>query len=272
MPWTDKHIPWLRRTTDTISTADGKPIEVWEFRYRDDPAVMSAWAKHFRNHYCLDTQIDVLRDGTGQTRAEYLIVIKFPDATAAPGPSIRAGDFAEILVADYVQYVLKYWVPRTRYADKDVRNESTKGCDIVGFKIIKNGKMSKQDELALFEAKAQFTGTAADARLQDAIDHSIKDQLRKAESLNAIKQKLIQSGATDDVSIVQRFQNYADYPYSEKYGAVAIFSTPVYCATTLAEASAIAHPNSANLVLVVIRGDNLMNLTHKLYQRAADEA
>jgi hypothetical protein len=272
MPWTDKHLLWLTRSTQSIVTTDGKNVEIWEFQPQDDSAVLSAWAKHFRNHYCLDAQIDHMRNSTGLSRAQYLNTIKFPDASAAPGPSIRAGDFGEILVSDYLQFVLKYWVPRTRYSDKKIRNESTKGCDILGFKILKKGVQSKKDELALFEAKAQLTGTTADPRLQDAIDGSTKDELRKAESLNAIKQKLFDTGAMDDVAVVERFQNFADHPYIIKHGAVAIFSTPVFCRQTISEASANSHPNSANLSLVVIRGDKLMELAHQLYKRAADEA
>jgi hypothetical protein len=55
--------------------------------------------------------------------------LKFPDAHAAPGSSIRAGDFGEVLVADFVEYALNCRVPRTRYADTAIRNESTKGSD-----------------------------------------------------------------------------------------------------------------------------------------------
>src|ERR1700690_2369688 len=112
------HLAWLMDTGGRITTADGKVVEVWELRHSSDCATLSDWAKHFRNHYCLDTEIDALRNGTGLSRADYLIHIKFPDATAAPGPSIRAGDFGEILAADYLEYVLGYWTPRVRFGDK----------------------------------------------------------------------------------------------------------------------------------------------------------
>jgi hypothetical protein len=272
MPWTDKHILWLVPTPPGLLTSDGKPIEVWEFQHQDDPAVMAAWAKHFRNHYCLDTQIDLLRNGTGLSRADYLKTVKFPDPIASPGPSIRSGDFAEILVADYLRYVLNYWVPRSRYSNKAVRNESTKGSDVLGFKIVRQGVPSQRDELALFETKAQLTGRTPAPRLQDAINDSVKDEIRKAESLNAIKQKLLDSGAIGDIATVERFQNFTDHPYTEKYGAVAVFSTSAYSTTTVGESSTAGHPHSARLALMVIRGDDLMTLTHQLYQRAANEA
>lgn len=272
MPWTSAHLPWLIKTKSTASTVDGVPIAVYEFQHKSDAAILSSWAKHFRNHYCLDTQIDVLRSGTGQTRAQYLTSIKFPDEKLAPGPSIRSGDFAEVLVADYLQYVLKYWVPRTRYTNKDVRNESTKGCDVIGFKILKSGCRSKRDTLAIYEAKAQLTGTTVDPRLQHAINDSGKDELRKAMSLNAIKQRLIDAGEMADAAVVERFQNFSDHPYTQAHGAVAVFSTPLYCAKSISASSAAAHPNKSNLALLVIRGDDLMDLVHQLYKRAANEA
>ena len=102
MPWTSAHLKWLVDTGEKLTTADGKSIEIWEFRYDNDDKILSAWAKHFRNHYCLDHDIDYYRKGYDYTRSEYLNNIKFPDVSAPPGPSIRAGDFGEILVADYL--------------------------------------------------------------------------------------------------------------------------------------------------------------------------
>ncbi len=189
MPWTSAHLKWLINTGQELTTPDGRTIEVWKYAYQDEDGIFTSWSKHFRNHYCLDTEIDFLRQGTKYSRAEYLTNLKFPDPSSPPGPSIRAGDFGEILVADYVEFVLGYWVPRTRFADKTVRNESTKGCDIIGFKI-ENGT---DDTLAIFEAKTQFSGTSDKSRLQDAIDGSRKDQMRKGESLNAVKQSLSES-------------------------------------------------------------------------------
>ena len=103
MPWTSEHTKWLVDTGERLKTADGKEVEVWEFRHENDEAVLSAWAKHFRNHYCFDSEIDYWRRGYKCSRGEYLNTIKFPDPKDAPGPSIRAGDFGEVLVADFLE-------------------------------------------------------------------------------------------------------------------------------------------------------------------------
>lgn len=272
MPWTSKHTNWLVDTGERLKTADGKEVEVWEFRHEQNEAVLTAWAKHFRNHYCLDSEIDYLRKGYSFSRAEYLNNIKFPDPKDAPGPSIRAGDFGEVLVADFLEYLLNYWVPRTRYGHKTIRNESTKGSDIVGFQIVKDGDFSSKDKLAIFESKAQFSGTKPKARLQDAVEGSIKDITRKAESLNAIKQKLHDRNELEDAEKIERFQNEVDHPYKEVYGAVALFESPLFDSSRTSSTDSSSHPYSEDLKLVVIKGDQMMTLVHELYRRAADEA
>ncbi len=276
MPWTSKHTKWFVNTRKPLKTTDGKKVAVLEFSHKEDEAVLSAWAKHFRNHYCLDSEIDNLRKGYNWSRKKYLNNIKFPDRKAAPGPSIRAGDFGEVLVADFLEYLQNYWVPRTRYSNKTTRNESTKGSDIIGFHIFRDGEASSKDKLAIFEAKAQFSGKKAKARLQDAVDGSGKDIARKAESLNAIKQQLRSRNELNDAEKIERFQNEVDNPYETVYGAVALFdNTPFNNGLNsglMSSTNSSSHPYSSDLVLIVIKGKQMMRLVHDLYKRAADEA
>lgn len=272
MPWTDKHLDWLQEASDLeLSTNKGVAVKVFDFIHREDDEILTAWVKHFRNHYCCDKQIDRLRRGTPYTRAEYLNAIKFPDSSKTPGPSIRAGDFGEILIADYLQYILDFWVPRSRYINKDIRNESTKGCDIIGFKYIKENE-SPSDTLAIFEAKAQFSDSSPSPRLQDAIDDSAKDQLRKAESLNALKQRFIDLEQYDEADAIERFQDPQDRPYKEVCGAAALFTEAAYDEHLVKTSQVNAHPKKESLMLIVIKGEEMMKLVHKLYRLAANEA
>ena len=73
MPWSSKHIGWLKKTNGSLKTGDGKKVEVWEFQHTKDKETLSAWAKHLRNHYCLDTEIEVLRD---DSTLSHLIVLE----------------------------------------------------------------------------------------------------------------------------------------------------------------------------------------------------
>jgi hypothetical protein len=272
MPWTSKHLKWLKDTGKKITTADGIAVEIWELKHKNDPAILTAWAKHFRNHYCLDAEIDELRNGTGYSREEYLLELKFPDERVKPGPSIRSGDFGEVLVADYLEYLLEFWVPRTRYGNKTIRNESTKGCDIIGIKEVATGKDSKDDTLAIFEVKAQLTGQKTKPRLQNAIDGSAKDKTRRGESLNAIKQRLYDKDERKQARRIERFQNPEDKPYKELYGAAAVFSEQLFDENLIKATKTENHPNPQELRLIVIYGEDMMKLVHELYRRAADEA
>lgn len=266
------HLDWLVDSRERQTTACGREIEIWELNPQENEAVLSAWAAHFRHHYISDEDLPIMVDGTGLTRAEYLRQTLLPDRTQVPGPSLRSGDFGEILVADYIEYVLGYWCPRElRYQERWNRNDSTKGCDVIGFKFVADGQTNPNDELFIFETKSGMSASANN-RLQDAITDSDKDELREAMSLNAIKQKLVRRGAMDDANRVRRFQDMADRPFVRINGAAAILDEVVYGGTDLTTADASAHYNAANIRLIVIKGPSMMTLIHALYERAADEA
>src|SRR5688500_600607 len=125
-----EHVKWLVDTTERLTTADGKIVEAWEFGHQPDEKVLSAWAKHYRNHYCSDDVIDNERHP--KSRADYLRDDIFPDEKTKPGPSTRAGDFGEILISDFFEYLFGYWVPRVRYKDRLKRNMPTQGSDVMG--------------------------------------------------------------------------------------------------------------------------------------------
>ena len=134
------HLYWLKDTGERKFTACDREIEIWTLDPKNDDEVLSAWARHFRQHYITDADLPAMVDGTGLSNSEYLRNILLPDAKNAPGPSLRSGDFGEILVADYIEFVLGYWCPRElRYQDRWNRNDSTKGCDVIGFKFADDG-------------------------------------------------------------------------------------------------------------------------------------
>lgn len=281
-PWTSEHTKWLVDTGERLKTADGKEVEVWEFYHGKDEAVLFAWAKHFRNHYCLDTEIDFLRGK--RSRADFLVNIKFPSKTSKLGPGIRAGDFGEILISDYLQWLLGCWVPRVRWSSKAVRDESPRGSDVIGVRFHKTDcEASTKDVLFVFESKTKFSASKIN-RLQDAINGSAKDHIRITESLSFIKQRLFEKGDIDQAQKIERFQNPVDMPYKKTYGAAAIISDECFDPAELASADCrripkskkqkeiFPHPNSDSLVLLVIRGPSMMDLVHELYRRAADEA
>jgi hypothetical protein len=210
--------------------------------------------------------------------------MKFPNKDTFPGPSIRAGDFGEILVADYLQWVLHCWVPRVRWSSKMIRNESPKGCDIIGFQFETNyDERSNKDVLWIIESKTKFSQSKTN-RLQSAINDSAKDPIRIGESLNYLKNRLFDREKNVDVKKVERFQNPVDSPFKEIFGAVAIISEECFDIKEISESDCtklpigtkltdyISHPKIDSLLLLVIKGEKMMDLVNELYKRAADEA
>ncbi|MFM2579818.1 Hachiman antiphage defense system protein HamA [Vibrio fortis] len=267
-PWTKKHLQWLEETGEVITTKCGKQAKVFTFTCDiENEEVMSAWAKHLRNHYCSDSQIEFLK-APGQSNKDYLLTMKFPSASVAPGPSIRAGDFAEILVADYLTFLCGFCVPRTRYDRKGVPNESTKGSDVLAFK--QDPENPRKDELLVYEVKAKLS-PGHKSMLQVAIDDSKKDEFRIPESLNGIKQRMLDRQDMPGVALVSRFQDSVASPYKRKFGAAAVCTDLAYDTTVMSDADTEEHPNKESLELIAIKGQNLMDLAHKLYERAANE-
>lgn len=270
-----EHPAWLKKSSASLKTLDGKSVVVYELVVDyENEAALTAWARHFREHYCLDAQIDMLRKGPKKSRKDYLVDLIFPDKTDDFGPATRSGDFAEILISDLLEYVHGYTVPRTRYGDKKVRNESSKGTDVIGLKMCHGDPdyHSPKDVLIAFEAKAQLKAKLSKNRLQDAIDHSTKDKLRLAESLNSMNRRLIDLGRLSEAALVQRFQEPLGRPFLRKSGAAAIYCKNLFNPSEIASVSSKNHENRSNIRLVVLHSKDMMKLVHDLYARAADEA
>lgn len=252
---------------DITETENEKSVDIYELVLPEDEVILNEWANHFRQNYCLDSEIDALRSGYDYTRTEYLERIKFPDRNDRLGRATRSGDFAELLIADYAEFVLDFFVPRTRYDRKINRNSSPQGSDMLAFKI--GESISSNDELLVFEVKAQSSETSPKNKLQEAIDHSKKDVKRIAESLNAANQRLIDKGEYQNAEIVQRFQNSTDRPYRKKFAAAAVHSTYSFEVELLNESTTDEHADP-EMKLIVIYSNHLMETIHDLYRRAAE--
>lgn len=267
---TPPFLDWLIDTGTRLNAACGTEIDVLELRHTHDEIILSAWAKHFRKQYCADGMIDELREN--KSRKEYLEEIIFPSKTGSLGSSIRSGDFSEILLADYFEWRLNFWVPRLRWNSKYSQNSSGTGCDVIGFYFARDDdENSPNDILAIIECKSSLSGKNKEL-LQDAITSSAKDPARIGVSLNFLKRRLLEQNRKTDAEKIGRFQRFPDKPYKQSYAAAAVLSTIGYDETSIQAANSSSHPHYGNLKMIVVKGDDLMALVHDLYQRAADEA
>ena len=160
---------------------------------------------------------------------------------------------------------------------KSSANESTKGTDILAFRLTKTTNLEKkvyspQDILMSVEVKAQFSGKKANARLQDAINDSAKDQFRKAMSLNAMKRRLQSESDEVNAKLVERFQSLADRPYQARYTAAAFHCVSNFADAAVTDAKTDKHPERKKLSLLLVKGSTMMQLVTQLYEVAANEA
>lgn len=263
-----KYVNWYSEE-DSLYTGDGKGITILNLEREDNDEILNEWAEHFRGNYRSMEDLEYDIEDTGRTKEEYLTNDIFPDKKVKPGPATRVGDFCELLVADYIEFVRDYYVPRTRYCRKINRNMSSPGSDVLAFKI--NGKSARKDEVFVIEVKGTADPKSASKgyrRLQDAIDDSGKDIVRYSESLNAAKRRLRDMGDNEHAKLIGRFQNYADRPYVVKYGASAVLTNDVFIAKDMINTTTQNH-NGENLELIVVHTQNLKKLIDELYRRAA---
>lgn len=181
------HLSSLTKCAETLATSDGRRIDVWELRVPPTAGYLSEWASNFRQHYCSDSEIDDLRAGTGLSRADYLTQLVFPDKNAAPGPGIRAGDFAELLISDYVEYLLGYWVPRGKYAEKSRRvskrcGHSWVSPDLVAETVTYRHFTGVRGQGATFRQKVHGASANRNQRLVEGLPSASDDSERNQET------------------------------------------------------------------------------------------
>lgn len=91
----------------SLYTKDGKEISVLRLEVENEESILDEWATHFGEQYRYLDDLDFERNGTGRTRQEQLRDYVFPSDSESPSPSTRVGDFCEILVADYIEFIQK---------------------------------------------------------------------------------------------------------------------------------------------------------------------
>ena len=255
-----KYLNHLIHESD-VDTDQHEKVAVFELKNDIEEDELDEWAKRFRQNYCKDEDIDFLRKGTGFSREDYLVNRIFPDKTDKLGPATRAGDFSELLVYDYLEFLFGFKVLKERYVAKFNRNSSTQGTDVIGYKINNNSN----DVIVTFEVKSAASGNKVIPKLQEAVDHSLKDPFRKAESLNAYKQRYYFKGDIKTALEIERFQDKPDIPYREQYGAVAVHDINTYSENSVKKVDVKGQKRT----LIIIKREKLMDLIHDLYERAS---
>lgn len=258
----------------SISTPSGKEIQVYKLNSESlDDNSLNNWALGLRDNYVEQIHLKSLVKGTGLTQKEYLEKNVFPNYQDKIGTSTMSGEFGEILVYDYINFVLKYYITRTRYLEKINPNMPVPGSDVIGYKVKNANKPCKSDHLIVAEVKTRSSKVGnktslCEKTVTNAIEHSIKDRVRIGESLNAEKRRLLNRLRYDEAKIVERFQNKTDNPFTLDFFAVAVLDNELYSEEMILNAVNSQHENLKSTNVLIIHSKELKLFLRGLYRRA----
>ena len=258
----------------SILSKNGNKIDV--FRLKNDlldDNSLNNWASGLRNNYVEKNLLESLVEGTGLIQKEFLEKNIFPNPQNKIGASTMSGEFGEILVYDYINFVLKYYVTRTRYLEKVNPNMPVSGSDVIGYHVKNIDNPGKTDHLIVAEVKTRSSNSGNKKRLcektvKDAIDHSVKDRVRLGESLNAEKRRLLNRSRIQEAKIVERFQNKTDKPFTIDFFAVAVLDSDFYLDQEVLDVVNIQYEKLETTSILIIHSKELLNFLRDLYRRA----
>lgn len=252
------YIEWFRDIND-LQTSDGENVQVISFDHVNDEGAINEWAHQFRINYETDAELEASCETTGLSQEEYLRTIKLPSQG-----STRAGDFAELLVGDYLSFLLGYTVPRIKYDRRENPNVPTSGVDMIAFKVYEDDDQN-EDELLTCEVKSRFS--RGGNTFQIAVDDSQKDfETRLPFSLNAVRLRMLERNEIQTARKVARFQNKTASHYRKITSAALVCSNDQWDESLITTATG-EHLNP-NKFYFVFRGEDFMSLVHRLYQAA----
>ncbi|MGX7446050.1 Hachiman antiphage defense system protein HamA [Dolosigranulum pigrum] len=261
-----------------LISSNGVKTKIYKFNNEIiDEESLNKWSLGLRNNYVEEKNLNSLINGIGLTQKEYLEKHIFPDPKKPQGAATMSGEFGEILIFDYINFVLKYYVPRTRYFEKVNPSQPVSGSDVIGYKIKDISKPNNSDQLLVAEVKTRSTKSGKKISLDDnplgkAITGSEKDKVRLAESLNAEKRRLIDRDRYDEANIVERFQNRTDNPFLLDFYAVVVLDSDLYTGSFsdqfILDVINNMKNKSTDKNILIIYSTDLKNFLRDIYRRA----
>ena len=215
----------------SIPYSNGDEIQVYKLNNEllDDDS-LNSWASGLRDNYVEEILLEFLVKGTGLTQKEFLEKNIFPNHQDKLGASTMSGEFGEILVYDYINFVLKHYITRTRYLEKVNSDMSVSGSDVIGYQVKNIDKPSKTDRLIVAEVKTR-------SRIEEA-------------------------------KIVERFQNKTDNPFRLDFFAVAVLDNELYSDQVVLYVVNSQPENVKSTNVLVILSKELKLFLRDLYRRA----
>lgn len=191
-------------------------------------AIMADWALHVRRHYIFDEKLRSVVRRRSVAVEEYLRASVIPDKRET-----MSGDFGEMLIADLLECIENYSVPRYKHCDRLDKNQSEHGTDVIGYRVSDPRSNDPKDELIVVEVKAltssgYIKGVVNKAKKdskKDRVDLSMMEKSRLGMTLDYLEWRSYDYGDSATAVIMQRFLKAAEFPCVIRYGIGAIAAT-----------------------------------------------
>lgn len=261
-----QYIHWLVEE-DGIKIKDNIVIKCYKINYQDDDTILNDWALHIRKNYIDD---EILEDDAlenSMSVEQYLHDYVIPQKGESLGSTARSADITEILVADLLEFVFGYSVPRYKLKNRSGKNNPQQGTDVIAYKYYNDDKMpSNKDELVSAEVKAALSKSEY-TPIENAIVDSKKDEHRLARTIDYCRKRLKELGKKSESDEVKRFLFKPDNNYKIIYSAVGISSIEQVDNVIELSVNGEELGIRKNDKIYFIHGKNLMELAHNIYER-----
>lgn len=265
------YITWLVGEP-SIDIRDGKKVECYKLEYDiKDDETLNAWAKHLRRHYESDEELEESIVLLNKTKENYLRELVIPQKGMPKGPTTRSADFGEIIFSDLLEFVKGFEVPRCKQYNRATPTQSEQGTDILAYKFQRDDYTpTKDDELLTIESKMGATSSSY-SKVTEAIEHSIKDELRASVTLNYYRKKLKTMGKNEESDRIARFQRKSEEDYNFRLIAAAAISRG-----EIEKGVKINFTDKDEIKLekidsvFLIHCNKLMDLVHEVYERCIE--
>lgn len=253
---------WLEEEQCTFM--DGTKVYCWCLDWTCSDDVLDKWALHLRRHYISDNILKHRVMARQTTSDQYLPLRVVPNI-----PSIRSGDFAEILISDVLQYLYGLVVPRYKQCNRKDKNASEHGSDVIAYQLKNVNGKSTSDKLFVFEVKSNASKTG-DTEFIKTVKKATKDSKKDPNRVPMTLQYMIDE-ATDvndqtTQKNLQRFTDMGGSPYQKIFGS-AVATSHVKPIDVLSCKTPTDVGLSAFSPLIVVHASKLMDLVNSLYGR-----
>lgn len=253
---------WLAAEQCTFK--DGTKIYCWRLDWSCSDKVLDEWALHLRRHYISDDILENRVTVRQTTPDQYLPLRVVPDI-----PSIRSGDFAEILISDVLQYLYGLVVPRYKQCNRKDKNASEHGSDVIAYQLKNLNGASALDKLFVLEVKSNASKTS-DEELIKTVKKATKDSEKDPNRVPMTLQYMIDEAIDVNDQTTQknllRFTDMGGSPCKKIFGS-AVATSHIKPIDALSGKAPSDVGLSANSPLIVVHASKLMDLVNSLYGR-----